>query len=132
MSHRLYSSALENYLPLAGILPRSLQFAFLIDRNFRRLGAKKNPESVNPQAGAERKIDKAQQTDKSDQNTRPVFSQKETEGGERAIAMMQRWPIRTPRPVTERLPVNRPLVTGQRVIDTLFPAARGGTVAIPG
>jgi V/A-type H+-transporting ATPase subunit A len=56
----------------------------------------------------------------------------ETEGGERAIAMMQRWPIRTPRPVVERLPVNRPLVTGQRVIDTLFPAARGGTVAIPG
>ncbi len=56
----------------------------------------------------------------------------ETEGGERAIAMMQRWPIRTPRPVAERLPVNRPLITGQRVIDTLFPAARGGTVAIPG
>jgi V/A-type H+-transporting ATPase subunit A len=56
----------------------------------------------------------------------------ETESGERAIAMMQRWPIRTPRPVAERLPVNRPLITGQRVIDTLFPAARGGTVAIPG
>jgi V/A-type H+-transporting ATPase subunit A len=56
----------------------------------------------------------------------------ETESGERAIAMMQRWPIRTPRPVAERLPVNRPLVTGQRVIDTLFPVARGGTVAIPG
>jgi len=55
-----------------------------------------------------------------------------TESGERAIAMMQRWPIRTPRPVAERLPVNRPLITGQRVIDTLFPVARGGTVAIPG
>lgn len=56
----------------------------------------------------------------------------ETESGERGIAMMQRWPIRTPRPVAERLPVNQPLITGQRVIDTLFPVARGGAVAIPG
>jgi V/A-type H+-transporting ATPase subunit A len=56
----------------------------------------------------------------------------ETAEGERPIFMMQRWPIRTPRPVAERLPVNRPLITGQRVIDTLFPVARGGTVAIPG
>ncbi len=56
----------------------------------------------------------------------------ETESGERGIAMMQRWPIRTPRPVAERLPVNRPLIMGQRVIDTLFPVARGGAVAIPG
>jgi V/A-type H+-transporting ATPase subunit A len=52
--------------------------------------------------------------------------------GERTISMMQRWPIRTPRPAADRLPVNRPLITGQRVIDTLFPVARGGTVAIPG
>ena len=57
----------------------------------------------------------------------------ETESGERGIAMMQRWPIRTPRPVAERLPAGgRPLITGQRVIDTLFPVARGGAVAIPG
>ena len=56
----------------------------------------------------------------------------ETEHGERAVPMMQRWPIRTSRPSAERLPVNRPLITGQRVIDTLFPVARGGTVAIPG
>jgi V/A-type H+-transporting ATPase subunit A len=56
----------------------------------------------------------------------------ETQGGERAVTMMQRWPIRTPRPAAERLPVNRPLITGQRVIDALFPVARGGTVAIPG
>jgi V/A-type H+-transporting ATPase subunit A len=56
----------------------------------------------------------------------------ETQDGERIITMMQRWPIRTPRPAAERLPVNRPLITGQRVIDTLFPVARGGTVAIPG
>ncbi len=57
----------------------------------------------------------------------------ETESGERGIAMMQRWPIRIPRPVAERLPAGgRPLITGQRVIDTLFPVARGGAVAIPG
>ena len=56
----------------------------------------------------------------------------DTPTGERAVSMMQRWPIRTPRPAAERLPVIRPLITGQRVIDTLFPVARGGTVAIPG
>jgi len=56
----------------------------------------------------------------------------DSEGGERAVPMMQRWPIRTPRPTGERLPMNRPLITGQRVIDTLFPVVRGGTVAIPG
>jgi len=46
--------------------------------------------------------------------------------------MMQRWPIRTPRPVKSRLPITTPLITGQRVIDTLFPVGKGGTVAIPG
>jgi V/A-type H+-transporting ATPase subunit A len=46
--------------------------------------------------------------------------------------MMQLWPIRTPRPVAERLQPKIPLISGQRVIDTLFPVARGGTVAIPG
>ncbi|UCF97050.1 MAG: V-type ATP synthase subunit A [Spirochaetaceae bacterium] len=56
----------------------------------------------------------------------------ETDRGERAVPMMQRWPIRTPRPAAERLPASRPLITGQRVIDTLFPVVRGGSVAIPG
>ncbi|MBN1242866.1 MAG: V-type ATP synthase subunit A [Spirochaetales bacterium] len=56
----------------------------------------------------------------------------ETASGERRVAMMQRWPIRTPRPAGRRLPATVPLVTGQRVVDTLFPLARGGTVAIPG
>jgi V/A-type H+-transporting ATPase subunit A len=46
--------------------------------------------------------------------------------------MMQRWPIRVPRPSAGRKPLDIPLVTGQRVIDTLFPLAKGGTVAIPG
>ena len=44
----------------------------------------------------------------------------------------QSWPIRTPRPVTRRLPIDRPLITGQRIIDTLFPIAKGGCAAIPG
>jgi V/A-type H+-transporting ATPase subunit A len=56
----------------------------------------------------------------------------ETPAGERPLFLMHRWPIRTPRPIRERLRVNYPLITGQRVIDTLFPVARGGTVAIPG
>ncbi len=55
-----------------------------------------------------------------------------TSSGERELSMMQRWPIRTPRPVRSRRPLDLPLVTGQRVIDTLFPLAKGGTVAIPG
>ena len=48
------------------------------------------------------------------------------------VPMVQKWPIRVPRPSKERLALDRPLVTGLRVIDTLFPLAKGGTVAIPG
>ena len=48
------------------------------------------------------------------------------------LTLCQKWPIRTPRPVAQRLPISRPLITGQRVIDTLFPMAKGGTAAIPG
>jgi len=48
------------------------------------------------------------------------------------VRLMQEWPIRIPRPTRERVPLSEPLVTGLRVIDTLFPLARGGTVAIPG
>ncbi|HEY9053465.1 MAG TPA: V-type ATP synthase subunit A [Rectinemataceae bacterium] len=56
----------------------------------------------------------------------------DTAKGRKPLTMMQRWPIRTPRPVESRLPFSAPLVTGQRVIDILFPLAKGGTVAIPG
>jgi len=52
--------------------------------------------------------------------------------GGRDIFLCQRWPVRTPRPFADRLAPTRPLVTGQRIIDTLFPIARGGTAAIPG
>ncbi|MBR6873139.1 MAG: V-type ATP synthase subunit A [Ruminococcus sp.] len=55
-----------------------------------------------------------------------------TDAGEEELTLCQRWPIRTPRPVAERLPTDKPLVTGQRVIDTIAPVAKGGTAAIPG
>jgi V/A-type H+-transporting ATPase subunit A len=48
------------------------------------------------------------------------------------VQMLQKWSIRIPRPVADRMNFNAPLVTGLRVIDTLFPLAKGGTVAIPG
>ncbi len=54
------------------------------------------------------------------------------EGKETGVCMMQKWPIRIPRPVGRRYPADRPLVTGQRILDTLFPIAKGGTAALPG
>ncbi|MEC5181007.1 V-type ATP synthase subunit A [Arthrobacter sp. CG_A4] len=52
--------------------------------------------------------------------------------GDAEVAMLQYWPVRTARPASERLALDVPLVTGQRIIDTLFPIARGGAAAIPG
>ena len=49
-----------------------------------------------------------------------------------ALKLAQSWPIRTPRPMARRLPIHRPLITGQRIIDTLFPIGKGGAAAIPG
>lgn len=46
--------------------------------------------------------------------------------------MVQSWPVRTPRPVTKKLAANSPFLTGQRVVDSLFPVVQGGTCAIPG
>jgi len=48
------------------------------------------------------------------------------------LKMYQEWPVRIPRPVKRRFPIEKPLITGQRVIDTFFPIAKGGTAAIPG
>ena len=53
-------------------------------------------------------------------------------GEEIPLTLCQRWPIRTPRPVTRRIPINTPLITGQRVLDSIVPVAKGGTAAIPG
>jgi V/A-type H+-transporting ATPase subunit A len=54
------------------------------------------------------------------------------DGTEKALTMTQRWPIRIPRPVTERFLSTQPLITGQRILDSMFPLAKGGTAAIPG
>jgi V/A-type H+-transporting ATPase subunit A len=56
----------------------------------------------------------------------------ETAKGPRPIALSQKWVVRVPRPVRQKLPPTIPLLTGQRVIDTFFPIAKGGTAAIPG
>ncbi len=62
-----------------------------------------------------------------------VIMKIETEKGQIVeCTLTQKWPIKQPRPVSKRLPISMPLVTGQRVIDTLFPIAKGGTAAIPG
>lgn len=57
---------------------------------------------------------------------------KQADGTEREVTLAQRWPIRRARPSIQREPISRPLITGQRVIDTLFPIAKGGAAAIPG
>ena len=56
----------------------------------------------------------------------------ETEKGEKELTMMQKWPVRRSRPYKKKLPPEMPLVTGQRVIDTFFPIAKGGVAAVPG
>ncbi len=56
----------------------------------------------------------------------------ETGDGTASVSMMQKWPVRTGRPVKRRLAPKEPLITGQRVIDTLFPVAKGGTACVPG
>lgn len=53
-------------------------------------------------------------------------------GKETSVYLKQQWPIRNPRPIAEREPISMPLVTGQRVIDTMFPIAKGGSSALPG
>ena len=56
----------------------------------------------------------------------------ETEDGDKELNMIQYWPVRQGRPIKEKIDPNEPLITGQRVIDTFFPVAKGGTAAIPG
>ena len=56
----------------------------------------------------------------------------ETENGEKELTMMQKWPVRRGRPYLKKLPPEMPLVTGQRVVDTFFPIAKGGVAAVPG
>ncbi len=62
----------------------------------------------------------------------PIAKLKDEQGLEHSITMLQRWPTRTPRPFSRRLRAERPLITGQRILDTFFPAAKGGVCALPG
>lgn len=61
-----------------------------------------------------------------------IIKIKDANGTEHDLTLCQKWPIRTPRPVAKRLPSSKPLITGQRIIDTVFPIAKGGAAAIPG
>lgn len=61
-----------------------------------------------------------------------VVLETEFEGETTKHTMKQLWPVRSPRPVVEKLNANHPLLTGQRVLDSLFPCVQGGTTAIPG
>lgn len=55
-----------------------------------------------------------------------------TEKGDKEVTLMQKWPVRKGRPYKKKLPPTMPLITGQRVIDTFFPIAKGGVAAVPG
>lgn len=61
-----------------------------------------------------------------------VVKIRDNSGKEQNLTLCQRWPIRKPRPISKRLHAAAPLITGQRVIDTLFPIAKGGVAAVPG
>ena len=56
----------------------------------------------------------------------------ETEKGEREVKLLQKWPVRRGRPYKKKLPLDTPLITGQRVVDAFFPIAKGGVAAVPG
>ena len=62
----------------------------------------------------------------------PLVTIQHLDGSEETLTMTQKWPIRVARPTAKRFPATRPLITGQRILDTLFPLAKGGTAAITG
>mgnify|MGYP000628766622 CR=1 FL=1 len=62
----------------------------------------------------------------------PIVTIELPDGTTKDLALAQKWPIRIPRPTQLRFPASVPLVTGQRILDTLFPIAKGGTAAVPG
>ncbi|RLI17008.1 V-type ATP synthase subunit A, partial [Candidatus Bathyarchaeota archaeon] len=64
--------------------------------------------------------------------TEPIAVVKTKNGETKEIIMLQKWPVRIPRPYKKRIGLEDPLITGQRVIDTFFPIAKGGSAAIPG
>src|SRR5574344_1274329 len=64
--------------------------------------------------------------------TETIYKLKDEEGNITEYPMLQTWPVRRARPYMDKLPPDEPMVTGQRVIDTLFPIAKGGVAAVPG
>ena len=62
----------------------------------------------------------------------PIVTLELPDGSTKELSLAQKWPIRIPRPTHHRFPASTPLVTGQRILDTLFPIAKGGTAAVPG
>ena len=62
----------------------------------------------------------------------PIVTVQLANGKEEKLTLAQKWPIRAPRPTAARFAASKPLITGQRILDTLFPIAKGGTAAIPG
>ena len=62
----------------------------------------------------------------------PIAKVKLADGTEKELTLMQRWPVRIGRPYAEKLAPTEPMVTGQRIIDALFPVAKGGVAAVPG
>ncbi len=61
-----------------------------------------------------------------------VVARIEKEGHTNEVTLLQRWPVRQPRPPNQKIPPDEPLVTGQRILDTLFPVVKGGTACVPG
>ena len=69
---------------------------------------------------------------KGDYTITETIATLESNGAQVDLPMLQKWPVREPRPHTRRLFATSPLITGQRVIDTFFPVAKGGSASIPG
>lgn len=62
----------------------------------------------------------------------PIVTLELADGTAKELTLCQKWPIRVPRPTSKRFPASKPLITGQRILDTMFPIAKGGTAAVPG
>lgn len=62
----------------------------------------------------------------------PIVTLELDDGTTKELTLCQKWPIRVPRPTKRRFPASKPLITGQRILDTMFPIAKGGTAAVPG
>ena len=79
--------------------------------------------------GVQGKIKSIEEGDYNVEQTVCILS---TDKGEKPLTMMQKWPVRSGRPYKQKMPPEMPLVTGQRVVDALFPIAKGGVAAVPG